>query len=384
VEPKEGKRKWKAMASLDKELLALGEAGIEVILVVRSTPPWAQQTPGSYCGPVKSEKLGAFGAFMYDLVRRYSAPPYNIKYWEIGNEPDVDPSLVPSESPFGCWGDEDDEFYGGEYYAEMLKVVYPAIKTADPEAKVLIGGLLLDCDPTNPPGGKTCNSSRYFEGILHNEGANYFDIVSFHGYPYYDGTQIMDEGFPGWDSRGGVVAGKVDFLREVMRRYDIVKPIFHTEGALICPEWNQQSCSPPRVEFFEAQADYMVILNVRNWVNGLAGTIWYQFDYPGWRFTSMLGENSVPKPVYEAFKFMNEELAIARYTRTISDFRYLRGYEFITPDKYICVLWSPDNRTYGISLPVGVIRVLDKYGNVVTPQHNILAVRSPVYMELYR
>jgi len=49
---------------------------------------------------------------MSELVTRYSKPPFNIKYWEIGNEPDIDPSLIAPTEPFGCWGDQNDEFYG--------------------------------------------------------------------------------------------------------------------------------------------------------------------------------------------------------------------------------------------------------------------------------
>ncbi len=58
---------------------------------------------------------------------------------------------------FGCWGDPNDKtYYGGEYYAEMLKRAYPAVKAANPQAIVLNGGLLLDCDPRYPPPGKDC------------------------------------------------------------------------------------------------------------------------------------------------------------------------------------------------------------------------------------
>jgi len=109
-----------------------------------------------------------------------------------------------------------DEYYGGGYYAEMLKAVYPAIKEADPQAQVLIGGLLLDCDPTHPPEGKDCKPSKFLEGILKNDGGDYFDIISFHGYPPYSGADIggglyNDVHHPYWESRGGVVLGKVDF-----------------------------------------------------------------------------------------------------------------------------------------------------------------------------
>ena len=33
---------------------------------------------------------------------------FDVHYWELGNEPDVDPILVNSSSGFGCWGDIDD------------------------------------------------------------------------------------------------------------------------------------------------------------------------------------------------------------------------------------------------------------------------------------
>jgi len=50
------------------------------------------------------EKLQAFTSFIEDVVRRYSIPPYNVQYWEIGNEPDIAPEQLPSDMPFGCWG----------------------------------------------------------------------------------------------------------------------------------------------------------------------------------------------------------------------------------------------------------------------------------------
>ncbi|MCK4827856.1 hypothetical protein KA005_69650, partial [bacterium] len=183
VEPNSGDRQWDAVAELESKLINAADFGLSTILIVRGTPSWAQKVPGAACGPVRQDKLADFASFLSDAVSRYSSPPFNVKFWELGNEPDVDPSLVRPNSVFGCWGDNSDPYYGGGYYAEMLKVVYPAIKAADPEAKVLIGGLLLDCDPTYPPEGKDCKPGKYLEGILRNGGGEYFDIVSFHGYP---------------------------------------------------------------------------------------------------------------------------------------------------------------------------------------------------------
>jgi hypothetical protein len=357
------------------------ENGMGVIAVVKFTPAWAQKLPGIYCGPIKEDALDDFAEFLTAVVERYSVAPYNVRYWELGNEPDVDPSLVPPHSQFGCWGDRDDEYYGGGTYAEMLKVAYPAIKAADPRAQVVLGGLLLDCDPTHPPEGRSCVSGKFMEGILMNGGGDYFDVVSFHGYPPYTGSLQLDEHHPNWEARGGMVLGKVDFLRELMARYGVDKPLLHTEGSLNCPEWSDH-CNPPGDAFYEAQADYVVWLFVRNWANGLLGTTWFTLEGPGWRYVGMLDENQEPKPAYEAFDFLTTELGDAKYEGGVIRYPHLRGYGFRTSEKRIWVLWAPDEVDHTISLPADVTQVLDKYGNDRTPSGGTLTVSSPIYVEL--
>ena len=81
VEPQPGQRNWEAVAALENELKNAANAGLQVILVVRSTPSWAQKTPGVACSAVSPEQLPAFALFMHDLVARYSVPPYQVKYW---------------------------------------------------------------------------------------------------------------------------------------------------------------------------------------------------------------------------------------------------------------------------------------------------------------
>jgi len=365
----------------EESLRSAADSDMEVIAVVRFTPEWAQKVEDSYCGPIKADALDDFAEFLTALVRRYSASPYNIRYWELGNEPDIDPSLVSDRSGFGCWGNEEDEYYGGGHYAEMLKVAYPAIKRAHPRAQVVLGGLLLDCDPTNPPAEKSCKPAKFLEGILRNGGGDYFDVVSFHGYPPYDGSLQLDEGYPAWETRGGVVLGKVDFLREVMAAYGVDKPLLHTEGSLICPEWNGDECDPPADAFYEAQADYVVRLFVRNWANGLLGTTWYQFEGPGWRYGGMLDGDQEPKPAYHAYDFLTGELRGATYEGEVTRYVALEAYAFRTPGKRLWVLWAPDEEEHAISLPGDTLQVLDKYGGPI-PSDGSVTVSSPVYIEL--
>jgi hypothetical protein len=382
VEPEEGNRLWYALNDLNKELINLSERGIQAIVIVRGTPAWAQAFPGSFCGPILPEKYAAFASFMQELVQIYSQPPYNVKYWELGNEPDVDPSVVIPDPLFGCLGNLQDPYYGGGAYAEMLKVVYPAIKSVNPQAQVLMGGLLMDCDPTNPPEGKDCLSTRFLEGILANGGGDYFDIVSFHGYPTYSAAGVRDETFPSWDLRGGIVMGKLDYIRQIMGNFGIDKPIFHTEGGLICPTYNTQSCAVQTPEFMEAQAEYVPKVYLRNWANGVDATIWYGFSGGGWRYSALMGNYASPKPAYLAFKTMQQTLTGFEFVQQIPDQLEFTTYEFTSGERTIWTVWPNQTINLTYQLPAGVVRITDKFGNEIQAQGGDLLLQGMVYLEI--
>ena len=366
----------------ESSLQNIADNHMYAIATVKMTPLWAQKYPGEYCGPIAESYLDDFAEFLSAAVQRYSQPPYNVHYWELGNEPDVDPDLLPDPySVFGCWGDDDDEYYGGGYYAEMLKVAYPAIKAADPDAQVLIGGLLLDCDPGDPD-CRNPKLPRFFEGILRNGGGAYFDIVGFHGYSHYwDGVPI-DENWPSWDQRGGVVLGKSNFLREVMTQYGIDKPLFHTEGAVLCAE-NNPECNPPGDAYENVKAEYVIWLYARALANDFESSIWYTLDGRGWRHGGLIGDTSDPNPAYDALRFMTQELAGADFLRQPEvENENLRAYEFSVPDKKVWVVWSADGVAHHLNLPAGYTQVLDMFGNLITPSDDSLGVKSPVYIEL--
>ena len=181
---------WKNVA--EDSLVRAAQNGLNVIAVVKYTPGWAQKYPGSACGPIKNTAFAEFAEFLTEAVNRYKAPPYNIKYWELGNEPDT--PILYTKNVFGCWGEVGDPYFGGEFYAQMLKAAYPAIKAADPQAQVLIGGLMLD-----NPDGKTKNAPRFLEGILRGGGGPFFDAVSFHSYSYPSGAvgRMSNPNWPG-------------------------------------------------------------------------------------------------------------------------------------------------------------------------------------------
>jgi hypothetical protein len=387
VEPTEGARDWEKVASLEQELKDAASQGLQVILIVRSAPEWAQKMPGVSCGPIKEDKLNAFASFMHDLVVRYSAPPFQVKYWEMGNEPDIDPKFVTPDNIFGCWGDENDAYYGGGYYAQMLKAVYPQIKSADSQAQVLTGGLLLTCDPVNPPETapnsgkeKNCTPSRFLEGILKNGGGDYFDAVSFHAYDYYNsalGVFSNSDWHSASDTTGPGLIVKARFLRSVLAAYGYPdKPLFNTENALLCLS-SEEKCKSDDFNLTKAYFAVQAYASAR--AEGLLANIWY--SALGWRYSGLVTNKLDPMPVYEAYAFSAKELGQSAFVAELGQYSGVKGYEFQNNSARIWVLWSLDREPHTIQLDQEPSAIYDSFGQSMQAAEEITISLAPIYLE---
>ncbi len=342
--------------------------GFQVIATVQFTPQWAQKYNGSYCGPIREDALDEFAQFLSALVERYKNPPYNIKYWELGNEPDA--PVWYDRSGFGCWGEESDTYYGGGYYAQMLKSAYPAIKAADPQAQVLLGGLLLD----HSPSFKDDNVPRFLEGILREGGGPYFDIVSFHAYTYYRGN-IGRMGNLNWSSLGTAIPEKVDFVRSVLRNYGFEnKPLINTESALLCSE--------PINECLETQAMYIPRAYAEALALRLPGQIYFAMINEGWRYTGLVYPDLTPKPAYRAYRTAAEWMGDVRYVAPVTTYEGITGYLFarFETNAQIQVLWSTDGNPRNITLPAGAV-AYNRYGEF-WGTGTVSVDFSPIYVRL--
>lgn len=393
VEATQGFRDWTAVASLEQELIQVSQAGMEVILVVRGTPEWAQALPGVGCGPVRVESREAFASFLYEAVQRYSAPPYNVHFWELWNEPDIDPALIAPTNPFGCWGNLSDPYYGGGDYAEVLRVVYPRIKIADPQAQVLVGGLLLDCDPrlppeTSPGSGqlKDCTPSRFLEGILENGGGDYFDGVSFHAYDFYNGIQGQFSNgswHSSWNSTGPVLLAKAEYLLELLTTYGYPsKFLMNTEVALLCGRDGTEAICQAE-DFSITKAYYAVQAYTTAQSIGLWANIWYSME--GWRGSALVSSSGEPLFVYQAIHNFSERLDQLAAWGEVDDFEGVRIYEFRggeeDVDTQVWVTWSLDGAPHDISLPALPNAVYDAFGNMLPLSQQITVTVAPVYIE---
>jgi hypothetical protein len=389
VEPIEGNRNWEALAKLDTELQAASEQGYEVILIIRKAPEWARMVPDYNCSPIKPEKIAAFANFMHDVVVKYSASPYHVKYWELGNEPDVDHKFIRPNMPFGCWGDDQEEHYGGSYYAEMLKADYPQIKAADPEAQVLVGGLLLDCDPVIPPETspgsgeyKNCSSSKFFEGILQNGGGDFFDGVSFHAYDYYFGEFAKygnSNWHSSWDTTGPTLITKANYLQSLLGAYGYPeKFLINTETAVICgSDGTEPQCQAE--EFDRTKANYAAQSFSAALAEGLRGNVWYSIT--GWRGSGLVKSDLQPTFASTGYQFSLHMLENVAYLGPISEFPGAFGYKFRKDGQDFWVVWGIQETPQSIDLPEVPQAIYDVYGNPLPVSQTIELTLNVIYLE---
>lgn len=196
-------------ADYDARLQAAGDAGFQTIAILLYNPSWAATLPG---GNIDKVPLSEFTEFVAATVTRYKDPPYNVKYWEIYNEPDNTWLKYAQLDWWGNWG------HDAAGYVLILQAAYTTIKSIDPQAQVLLGGLAYDWFTDDSTPGPFARS--FLADVLALGGGDYFDILSFHYYPCFRWR---------WDSQGPGLRGKANELRETMRAHGVVKPLVVTE-----------------------------------------------------------------------------------------------------------------------------------------------------------
>lgn len=386
LQPDEGGAvRWELLTDLEAELRLLRIAEIQPRVVIEDSPRWATITETS-CSAVRTDKFDAFAAFVGALVARYSTGEFGVHDWELGNEPDVapDPGL-PLDSVYGCWGDPTDPFYGGGHYGEMLKVVGPAMRAADPSVQIWLGGLLLDRPLTTA--GNTGRPELFLQGILEAGAAPWFDVVGYHAYGYYGNVRLdFDNAVEGpWSSWGGRTVGKAQYVQDLLAAYGVSKPVVLNEAALTCE--TKFGCVPDAA-YLDAQADYLVRSFVRGRSAGVAGLVWFTLEAPGWRNASLLDIAGNPRPAFEAYQFLTGQLARRQVPVPVDYGAEIEAYEYPLPPNEAQVLWTRNDLTTTVSIADGrLISAADRFGQPLTAAAidggTVVTVTfSPIYLVL--
>lgn len=284
--------------SFDTEVATAVGAGLRVLPFIASTPRWV--THKSTTLPIDSRKARAgWTAFIKAAVKRYGPGgefwtehdpataainyvpaiprPLPIRVWQIWNEANFFYSTYPA-SP--------------SRYARLLKLTRPAIKSADPSAKIVIAGLFGNPDE----GGKLAmDATKFLEAIYRVPGIKAsFDAIAIHPYAFHvDTLEELTEG-----------------IREVaLENRDPGASLYITEMG-----WGSQN--DPNIVAFEQgirgqvrelRGAYRYLIDNRHRLN-LKGAYWFSWkDLAGYcNFCDSVGlfragARFRPKPAWHAF-----------------------------------------------------------------------------------
>lgn len=205
-----------ALENYDKMFQLMKANDIIPVIVVHGNAPGSDFSN-------REDAYQRFTDFMIMAVKRWNY----IKYWELWNEMDAGFTDL-----FGANVPNISKLEGGKYYADFLKICYPAIKKASPDSIIICGSV------TNP--------NDFLEGIYKSGGKDFFDVVNIHTY-----GMPLQWGF----FNNGIAA------REMMKKYgDGEKPLWNTEFGVeaggIVSAWGIKKEAP--LDYFDKTQKEMI------------------------------------------------------------------------------------------------------------------------------
>lgn len=186
--------------SYDRVIDAARAHGLQVLGIIDYTPKWARPAncQGSqYCAPANVDQ---FASYAKSVVSRYKSK--GVRYWEIWNEPNKASFWQPRANAGA--------------YAALLKKTAASIRSADPNAQIITGGLA----PAFTEDGNIAPAA-FLTTLYKNGVRTSFTAVAHHSYSY--------PALPSWgESWNGWVQMKQ--MRSIMVAYgDSSKKLWITE-----------------------------------------------------------------------------------------------------------------------------------------------------------
>lgn len=147
----------------DLAVAAQANAGINLLGLLDYNPAWFKGK-----NPHPDEWIADWGDFVYNAVARYGRERGQIKYWELWNEPNL--ALSGYESGLYTVAD----------FVRLLEVGRAAARAADPEAKIVMGG--LSSIWSEPPSPHHYDYFDYLDQVGRLGGWDHVDVIAIHPY----------------------------------------------------------------------------------------------------------------------------------------------------------------------------------------------------------
>ncbi len=294
------------------------------------------------------------------------------------NEPDSNRYISGHYSGLGCWA------YDGEQYAEMLEVAYQAIKEADPQATVLMGGIAYDwfTEYDGP-------FFRYFpDEVMFHGGGDHIDALNIHFFP--DFSAEWDRWNPnsqdrilGWipeptcgkvddgidtpyEIEGFDIMAKTSHFRNRMEVcFGVSKPVWITEVGMHGDSDDENSLI--------GQARYLIKVYSRALSVGVENITWFSLDQPPYDHygQALLNPDFSPKPSFFAYQTLTSELdGFYEYSHSRNDCSWDSSGASCRVEAYVFNNDSSEQKTVAwgsetLSFRTSNLRVVDRDGNEI-------------------
>ncbi len=235
-------------------------------------------------------------------------------------------------------------------HADMLKAIYPQIKAANPAAHVIIGGLLLDCDPNNPSAGRDCKPSRFLEGVLREGGGPYFGAVGTHSYDTYAGA-LGSYSISNWHTASNNVLGpstdleaKTGYVRGLLTAYGVSgKFLVNSESAVGLFAVSSNATYETTEAYYVAQVFGTAL------AQHILANVWFSLN-DDWHHEALLDSNNNPRPAYVAYQFASQWLTDVTYVHAITTWAGIKGFVFDRQGHPLWLLWAQDGGVHALTL----------------------------------
>jgi len=308
IERQPGQFDW---SEQDKLVADAAEHGVRILPII-----WeAVWESGEDHAPATDEERATFAQFAYEAAKHFKG---RIDAWEVWNEPNSGYFWRPDRN--------------ARDYTLLLKAVYPAIKSANPNA-VVVGGALADIDGITDPG--------FLREMCRFGAADYMDALSIHPYRYGGNPEIK---FP----------GPIQELRDILGKHGrpdvpiwISEIGWHTPGKGLSQAW---------------QANYFIRSYLTSLASGVKVFIWYRYmdAMNMWSLAFQEGDQVREKAVLRATRACADIIADADLVGVMPWQDPLYGVVFRRENDIVVAAW----RRYGMEeapLPHAV-QVIDQYG----------------------
>lgn len=285
--------------------------------------------------PYTQEGIAAFVEYATAIVSHFQG---RIKYFEVWNEPNMmgHASFNPTSR-------------SAADYVQLLKAVYPAVKTANPDA-VVLGGAMAGVNLT------------WLREMMEAGAYPYFDKLSLHPYTWPHGPEA------------GALAGNLQAVSELVAEYGsgAAKPLWITEIG-----WPTHTGEKGVTEL--TSADYAIRSHAIALATGLVEKIiWYDLmddstnagDSES-RFGLIRNQYDPLTPFsaklnYVAYNTMTAKLAGTEFVSKTTPDATLNMYRFrnSADNRDVWVVWNMYSaRTVGLQTGDGIYTVTDMFGN---------------------